>query len=1076
MKSILSLFVKYPFYGKVIIAMFLLVGGVSIYSIKKSSLPIVESKKISISVSYQGATPKEMDEGVTSLIEEAIRGTVGIKEFTSSSAENSASVTVTVLNDYDVDEVLADVKNVVDGISNFPSAAEKPVVSKSRTVTIAMFLEVLSKNGDLYRLKNEAQKIEDDFLASGKISQITIYGYPSRMEMSIEVKEDMLRRYSITFDEIQSAVSQNNLDIYGGEIKNVRERIKINSRYRSTEVHDIEDIVVRANSNGTTVKVKDVARVVYQFEDTPSSSYTDGAVNVVFRIDKLASEDLEELSGFVNDYVETYNIDNEDVEMRIGRDFLDTLEGQLSILYSNGGVGILLVVISLSLFLSFRLSLWVAWGIPASFLGMFFIAALSGVTINMISVFGMILIIGILVDDGIVIGENIFTHFEMGKTPRRAAIDGTLEVMPAVLTSVSTTIIAFLPLFYIEGNLEMMYEMGFVVVFCLLFSLFEGLFVLPSHLASESVLKPLDSSTRYGKIRCYLDKIIFSFRDKIYIRTLRWILSHKLITASIVIVMFAVTGGLLAGGRIGMTFYPATSEDTFVIDLTLKPGVNEDVTKELLFEIEQQVYEVNRELAEEFGEEEPIDMVMVWTGSAFSRTESGTNCGNMRVFLRRMEKSKMDSHIIKRRIAEKVGDIPQAYKFAVGASNRFGAPVAISLMGRDNDQLAIAVKDLERELKEFESLYNITNNSQLGGQEIRLKLKPEAYALGLTQQSLLAQVRQAFYGGLAQRIQEGKDEIWFYVRYPDSDRRDIGDLENMIINTTKGSFPLESLATVSTDRSLTKINHYNGKTEITVSAYLKDADDPIIPILEKVEADVIPKILAKYKGVSFMHQGQQKDTTEQMGSIVFAFGGAFLIIILIIMIYFRSFTQGMMIIAMIPFGVMVALWGHGIEGKMVSIMSLWGIIALSGTIINDAVVFLSRYNQNLVRGFDVMDSIFEAAKSRFRPIMLTTITTTVGLFPLVKETSNEAALIIPMAISLAYGILLGTTFILLILPLFIVVTNSMKVKFQTYVLGRSGVTPESVETAVKDHQIELKLQSAMAREIEDTREVSDIEM
>ncbi|QZT37789.1 efflux RND transporter permease subunit [Halosquirtibacter xylanolyticus] len=1075
MKKILSLFVKYPFYGKVIIMSLLLLGGISMSLMKKASFPLIESHTITVSVTYQGATPKEMDEGVTSVIEDALRGTVGMKEFSSVSRENSAVVTVIVENDYNVDEVLTDVKNTVDGISNFPANAEKPVVAKQKTKTIALFMKLSSKENDLMKLKERAQKVEDDLRASGLVSQITIYGYPSRMEMSVEVDESMLRRYQMTFQDVQNAISNNNVDMYAGLIKNHREEIKINARERSTRIDDIENIVVRSNINGDLVRIKDVAEVHYQFEDIPRKSFVDGDRSAFFVIEKLRTEDLQKISDYILNYCDEYNEANKDMNIKIVRDFRDSLDAQLGILYSNGLMGMILVVIALSVFLSFRLSLWVAWGIPSSFLGMFIVANMLGVTINFISVFGMILIVGILVDDGIVIGENIFTHFEMGKSPRRAAIDGTLEVIPAVLTSVSTTIIAFCPLFFIQGSLEMMYEMAAIVVLCLIFSLFEGMFVLPGHLASETVLKPLKKDSWYGKVRNFFDKLIFGLRDRLYLPLLQLLLKYKAISISVFTAIIIITVGLLTSGRIATTIFPAVSEDNFVIDLCLKPGVNEGVTLERLRMISTKVEEVNQELANDYKEELPIESIALNTGWAFNGTESGSNTGNMRVFLRKLDDSKMSSHMIKLAISKKVGKIKDAYKFTVGASNRFGAPVSISLMGSDKDELENATEDFKSELAKFSSLYNIMDNNQIGTQEVIVKLKPAAYALGLNEVSLMNQVRKSFYGGLSQRIQKGRDEIWFYVRYPIENRRTVGQLEKMMINTSKGMYPLVELADLSIQRGLTSINHFNGKVEIRVDAYMVDESESVPPVLEKIENEVLPKIMAAHQGVTYMHQGQVKDTTDEASNIVISFGVAFFLILIILIIFFRSFTQGMMIVAMIPFGIIAALWGHFIEGIAFSSMSLWGMVALSGTIINDAVVLLDRYNQNLKRGFHMTPSIIEAAKSRFRPIMLTTITTTAGLFPLIRETSSDTVFIKPMAISLAYGILIGTFFILTVLPVYVTVANKFRLVY-AHLKGDTDATPESVETAVRDQKVSEALEVSMAKEIEDDRNENDFEL
>lgn len=1064
MKKILSAFVKYPFYGKIVIVILLLIGSISLLSLRKATFPLVESKVITVSVSYQGATPKEMEDGVTTLIENNIRGISGIKEFSSISSENFAQVTIQGLSNYDMDELLADVKNAVDGVSNFPAGAEKPIVAKNRAKDMAIFITLSSDNDDLLALNKEANRIEDDFLASGMISQISIMGLPSRIELLVEIDETQLRRYNTSFDEIKMAIASNNLDIHGGTIKNPREEIKVISRQRSVDPNEIKEIVVKTNSDGRTVKIGDIANVKLQFEETPNGSYVKGKPSVTFMIQKLMTEDLEEISDYVNAYAKKYNKTHEGSEIVILMDFLDIIDGQLSILIQNGLMGVLLVILMLSLLLNFRLSLWVAWGIPASFLGMFIVAALSGVTLNIISLFGMILIIGILVDDGVVIGENIFTHFEKGKTPRRAAIDGTMEVLPAVFTSVATTIIAFTPLFFIEGNLKMMFEMAFVVIIALLFSLAEGIFVLPGHLANPKVLKPMNNKSFYGKLRNKLDKGLMYVRDRLYIPLVRRILKHKGFSLAAVTALFIITIGLIGGGKIPFTFFPQTPSDMFSVDLALKPGINEEITKEKLFWIESQIWEANQELMQENGDTiNYVSATQVTIGSSFSGTESGTNAGMIRVFLNPLEDTQVNDQIIKRVISEKTGKIPEAYKFAVGASNRFGAPVSISLLGYDTDELESAKSELEDALNKIPSLFNVTDNSQIGSQEIQITLKPEAYVLGLTQNSLMSQIRNGYYGALAQRMQEGKDEIWVYVRYPIENRKTLGQLESMMINTQQGQFPLSRVADLSTERNMSKINRYNGRTEIRVDAYLKDQSVAVPPILDYIETEILPDIMENHSDVTYMHQGQQKDTNEQMGSIIKYFGVAFLIIVLIIMIYFKSFLQGFMILLMIPLGFLGAIWGHGIHGQAISMMSLWGFVALSGTIINDAIVYMSKYNQNLVKGMKVIEATIDAGKSRFRAILLTTITTTAGLMPLILENSPDAQFLVPMAIALAYGILFGTVFILLILPLLIVIMNSLKLRIKS-LFSNEAFTPESVEVAVINHQIDVKLEESMGKE------------
>ncbi len=1066
MKQILSQFVKYPFYGKMVILVLALLGLISLSNMRKATFPLVESKIITVSVSYPGATPKEMDEGVTALVENSIRGLSGIKEFSSKSREGSASITITALTGYDMDELLADVKNAVDGISNFPANAERPIVSKSRAMDYAMFIALISKTNDVLELNRMANRIEDDFLATGKMSQISIFGIPSNLELTIELSETQMRRYNLTFSDIQNAISANNNDLSGGTIRNPREQIKIVSRNRSIDPEDIKQIVIKANTNGQLITIGDVASVNLQIPEEPSNGYIDKKPALTIFVQKLITEDLEAISNEVHAYIEKFNKEQDDFQLEVKMDFLELIDSQLDILLDNGMLGVILVILLLSLLLNIRLSLWVAWGIPASFLGMFIIGSLSGITINMISLFGMILIIGILVDDGVVIGENIFTHFEMGKSPRRAAIEGTMEVLPAVFTSVTTTMIAFSPLFFIEGQMEMMYEMAFVVVVCLLFSLLEGIFVLPGHLATSKVLKAQNNKSLYGKLRLMIDKYIFGFRDKVYTPFLNRILNRKGLSLSIITAMFILTGGLLGSGTIGFTFFPASPSDMFTIDLALKPGVNEEITKEKLFSIEDKAWEVNAELMEKFGDTIPyISSMNVNVGSAFNRTESGTNAGLIRVFLNPLEDTPVSDELLKREISKKIGEMPEAYKLGVGASNRFGAPVSISLMGYDSEELEAAKDELETELGKMPDLFNITNNSQIGSQELRLKLKPEAYALGLTTQSLMAEVRQGFFGGLSQRIQEGKDEIWVYVRYSRNNRENIGQLENMLIHTPQGNYPLGQIAEISTARNLSTINHFNGKREMRIDAYQKDQSQSVPDILNYIETEILPGILSKYKDITYMHQGQQKDTNEQMQSMALYFGIAFLVIILVIMTYFKSFRQGLLVIVMIPLGVLGAIWGHGIHNQPVSMMSLWGMVALSGVIINDAIVFLAKYNQNLEKGMKILAAVKDAGKSRFRAIFLTTVTTTAGLMPLILENSPDARMLIPMAIALAYGILFGTVFILIILPVLVVLSNKMDYSWKKLWNKEIG-EPEDVETAVINSKIENTLKMNMAKEFD----------
>ncbi len=1053
MKKIIATFVKYPFYANLVLVVLIIAGTVSYLSMRKSFFPERESRNLSISVAYQGASPKEMDEGITTRIEQAIRGIVGIKEFESTSSENSARVNIETTGEYDLDETLQEVKNAVDAISSFPAGAEKPVIYKRRTTTPAMRLN-LAGNADLQTLKKMAQEIEDDFLRSGLMSQISISGYPS-LEISVEVLEDELLRYGITFDEISSAISRNNRDISAGMLKSDEEEILIRSRSRSVDPDHIADIVVRANPDGSLIRIRDIGEVKMKFNEMTSSGvWRDGQNTVFMMVSKLPEEDLEEISNFINDYTETYNAKHEHVKLFISFDFLSILKQRLDLLINNGTFGLGLVLITLGIFLSVRLSFWVAWGIPASFLAMFIVALMCDITINMMSLFGMILVIGILVDDGIVIAENIYTHFEMGKHAKKAAIDGTMEVLPAVVTSVTTTIVAFLPLFFVKGNMEFMYQMAFIVVVSLGFSLFEAFLILPAHVGTPHVLSRREDKSGLG-LRYHLNKVISFLRHRIYGSLLKIIINWKWAVLATPVSIIMLTVGLMQGGLIKTTFFPRIPFDSFDVNIAFTPGTGEAKTLSYINRFSEAVWQANDELTKEYNWEGGfVKATYTILGNAFDGQESGSHAGRVSVQLNDMEDSPIPSFTIAERVREIIGKVDEADKYTIGARSRWGNPVEISLLGIDIDELERAKEFLLTELNDVPELINVTDSNAIGKREIQLMAKPMAYYLGLDNGSISNQVRQGFYGGQSQRLQHGKDEIRIWVRYPKEDRQTIGQLENMRIKTASGQYPLTEIADYTIERGPVSIPRYNGSREARVEADLLDPYASVPEILANIRQTIIPRLEAQFPGVTVEYQGQQKRSNEAMDEMVKLFGTAFAIMVIIIMIHFKSFLQPLIVLAMIPLAILGAIWGHGIEGLPVSILSMWGMIALSGIVINDAVVFLSKYNSNLLEGMKVKEAVYDAGISRFRAILLTSITTVVGLYPIILEKSFQAQFLKPMAVSLAYGVFVGTSFILLFFPVYILVLNDIKVWFK-WLLTKQRPTPESVERVVIDSQISI---------------------
>ncbi len=1062
MRKIIVKFVEYPIYANLIIVLVILAGGFSYVSMKKAFFPETTSRIISVSVFYPGASPVEMEEGVTSRIEEAIRGLIGIKEINSTSVENRATVTIETTGEYPIDEILIEVKNAVDGISSLPSAAERPIVAKQRSRAMALFMDLTADEDsdvDLMTLKNYAQRIEEDFFNSGVISQISLSGFP-QPEISVEVKEEELLRHNLTFEMLARAIQRNNQDISGGQIKSDDEELLIRLRSRSTDPNKIGEIILRGEPDGSFLRLRDVAVVKKKFSETSNKSWVNGKPSISIRVDKLPEEDLEAITDYAREYMKEFNAEDHGVKLIMARAFLDILHSRLKLLTDNGMIGITLIIISLSLFLSIRLSLWVAWGIPFSFLAMFIFANMYGITINIMSLFGMILVIGILVDDGIVISENVYLHFEKGKSPMKAAVDGTMEVFPAVITSVSTTIVAFTPLLFLGGTrMEMMMDMAIVVIFSLFFSLFEAFFVLPAHLSNPKVLSQRSLDARHKGFKKYMEGFIVWLRERIYKHMLIWLIKWRHTVIAIPVALLLITAGLFIGGHIKSTFFPMVDFDRFEINVAFTPGDGEKQTEIFLKKFENAVWAVNEDLKNKLGEDQDIiERVNLNIGRSFSGQESGAHAGTVGVFPRDLEGLPLTGHGIANMVRKKIGLVPEARKFTVGGRNRWGSPVSIGLMSKNLKELEAAKDFLMDRLEELPALKDINENIALGKQEVRLKLKPKAYFLGLDETAIATQVRQGFYGGQAQRLQEGRDELRVWVRYPQSDRLTLGQLERMKIKTPSGEFPLIELADYDMERGPVAIKRFNGNREIRVEAETIDPFASVPDILNQISNEIMPDLLAQYSGITYTYQGQQKASNEAMSKIIRYFSIAFIVIILIMVLHFKSFNQTLIIIMMIPLSMLGVFWGHGIHGKPLSLMSLWGIVALTGVIINDAIVFLAKYDGLLLEGKKVKEAVVEAGMTRLRPILLTTITTTIGMFPIILEKSVQAQFLIPMAISLAYGVAVGTIFILIFFPVLIMLLNDTRVYLKQLWTGKKPER-EDVEIAIIHNRRKMKYES-----------------
>jgi len=1051
MRKLIAYFIKYPIYANAIIIITAIAGFLSLTMMPHSFFPELPPNKVYVNVSYPGASPEEIEEGITTRIEESLNGIEGVEEVTSTSSENFSAVTIEVYEGFEIDDVLTDVKNSVDAIYSFPTGAEKPTVQKQKSRGMGGMGNMVgyyALNGpdDLWKLKEKADKIEQDLLNDDEISQIQVIGY-APIIISVEIDEASLLRHNINFDAISTAIKLSNIDISGGSIKTQKDEIIIRSNNRNTNTAGVENIVIFSDRNGDIVRLKDIAKVALEFSDIPMKTFVNGERSISFLIKKTPEEDIKKIANSLEKYIAEFNAENPEFEIITLFQFADMLDQRIETLSNNLFIGLFLVVIILGLFLSFRLSSWVAFGIPFSFIGMISFGLLYGMTINMISLFGMILVVGILVDDGIVIAENIYKHFEKGKTPMKAALDGTMEVVTPVLTSVLTTVFAFSTLLFVGGQMEMMQEMAFSVIAALLFSLVEAFLVLPSHLASRAVLTE-NTDSRIGKIKKVVESKVVQLRNW-YTKVNTFFVKNyrKHVWTPMAIIVIVVI--MLATGVIRWTFFPSVPFNEVKIEFAYKPGEREFRTEKFLWYIDGIIQVYHQELIEEYNDTLFTD-VSLTVGFTENLGVSGSHVGSLRLAIEENELiSTIDiSNEIQRRIHP--DSLAVMEKISVGGFQQFGKAVSISLQSEDDDELKNAVNWLKERISSINMVKEVMDNGGVGNREIHIKLKEKAYALGLNEATVMKQIRQGFFGEEVQRLIVGRDEVKIWLRYPESDRNNIEDLNKVKIKTMGGEmYPLESIANYEYKRGRVKINHINGAKEIRVDANLYNAEFSG-DVNAEIEREYLGLMKNKFPKVSYKVMGQAEEAADSGKRLGIAFLISIILIVLTIALNFKSFYQARLILMVVPIGIFSAILGHGIIGKPFSIMSVWGVIALIGILVNDAVVMLDKYNRNIAEGMNMNDAVISAGTSRFRAIILTTITTFVGLFPLILEKSFQAQFLIPMAISVAFGVLFGTIILLLYFPSLILYFNDMRrARWWLWIGGDTPPTKMDVEPYTK---------------------------
>lgn len=1059
MRKIIGYFIKYHVAVDVIVIAFLVFGIVGASQLKSSFFPLTQSKNVLITITYPGASPQEIEEGVVLKIEDNLKGLEGVDRVTSTSRENSGSINVEIEKGRDIDFMLLEVKNAVDRVPTFPTGMEPLVVSKLEAVRPTISFAVSGDKIPLATLKQIGIQIENDLRAIQGISQVQISGYPEE-EIEIAVDENDLLAYSVTFSEVAQAVANANILVTGGNIKTDSEEYLIRANNRSYYGDELANIVVSADASGRTVRLKDVARVRDRFSETPNASYYDGNLSVSVTITSTNTEDLIGSAENVKGYIEEFNQKYTNVRLNVVSDFSTTLTQRTQLLAENAIMGMILVLIFLSLFLNTRLAFWVAFGLPIAFLGMFVFAQFFNVTINVLSLFGMIIVIGILVDDGIVIAENIYQHYERGKSPVQAAIDGTIEVIPPIVSAIITTILAFSIFLFLDGRIgDFFGEVSVIVILTLVVSLVEALIILPAHLAHSKALKPKNDKPKKGiasvfaKLRVINqggDKAMMWMRDKLYSPVIRFGLKYRLLTFSFFAMVLLLTFGSIGGGIIRTAFFPRIASDRVSIELQMPNGTNERVTDSIISLIEEKARVVNQELTQEYlpnGDKMMFENIIKNLGP-------GSSTATLRINLLPGEErpDAVRADLVTNRIEELMGPVFGVESLIYGSGGNFGGnPVSVSLLGNNIGELKAAKAELKGALQNNALLKDIADNDPAGIKEIRLELKENAYLLGLDLRTIMNQVRAGFFGVQAQRFQRGQDEIRVWVRYDRENRESISDLDDMRILTPSGArVPLGEVATYTIDRGEVAINHLDGQREIQLTADLKDPANSSAPdIMAWIQSDIMPEIQSKYPTITASYEGQNRERNKLFNSLNFVGLTVLFLIYITIAFTFRSFSQPLLLLLLVPFSLPAVAWGHWIHGFPVNILSMLGIIALIGIMVNDGLVLIGKFNSNLRNGMRFDDAIYEAGRSRFRAIFLTSITTIAGLAPLLLEKSRQAQFLKPMAISIAYGIGFATVLTLLLLPLFLSFSNDVKV-FAKWLRTGDKITKEEVERAIKE--------------------------
>lgn len=981
---------------------------------------------IIIKVDLRGATPEEIEQSISIKVEEAIADLEGIKHITSNSLENTSIVTVEVVKGYKARELLADIKSRIDAVNSFPQEAEKAVIELSIRKRSVMLVSLSSPYSEM-ETRQYAQNLRDQLLQINGISQVELSGVRD-FEISVEVSQDKLNQYNLSIAEISNAIEDSSLNLSAGNLKTLSKDILVSTKKQAYNKEDFASIIIKENIDGSVLRLTDIARINDGFEETPIRSRFNGKRAVFIDVFRVGNESAIDVSNKVKNFIESqksilpfgYELTYWDDESQIVKNRLETLG-------SSALQGSILILILLTLFLRPAIALWVFVGIPIAFAGAFIVLPMFGITLNILSLFGFILVLGIVVDDAIVTGENVYSHLNNAESGEMAAINGTKEIAIPVTFGALTTIAAFVPLAFVDGGRSALFnQLPYVVIGVLIFSLIESKFILPSHLKH---IKLRDEKKEPNFFEKFQHKFSDGFEKsvlKYYQPLLELTLKNKFTTITLFISSFALVISLVMSGWTQYIYFPRVPSETISVSLTMPPGTAFETTNKHIMNITQKAEFLKKKYTDEITGESVVLNIMTTTGG-----RGGTsNVGQVRIEITAPEKReiKITSKELTREWRTLVGEIVGIQSIAYKSEITHGSssPIDIQVSGSSLQELKQIANAIKIRLGDYETVFDVTDTLSNGKDEINVDLKPEAKLLGFTVQSVSSEIRDAIYGTQVQRVQRGRDDVRVMVRLPLEERKSVASLNKILITSPHGSkVPLENIALLTPTKGASSINRIDRFRTVNILADIEKEKTNML-ILQSELRVFLDELISKYPNVKYTLEGESRDQQEIFGSLSYSLMAALFAIYVLLAVPLKSYIQPFIVMSIIPFGIVGAVVGHWIMGMPLTILSIMGMVALIGVLINASLVLVDYINQQYEKTGDLMSSIKRAGAARFRPVMLTSLTTFIGLLPLLFEKSTQAQFLIPMATSLAFGVLFSIFTTLILVPIIYVLVENTK--------------------------------------------------